>query len=364
MEVCSSWWPPRVPGWILPVIAAALLLAVPVRANANIFTVTGVEISATASTSTEAKQLAIAEGQNEALASLFEKLIRPEDMANLPPVDANMLQQVVIGFSLDNERTGPTQYLASLTVRFSPDGIELLLAQNGIKLSIVQSPPTLLVPVFWNAGQLSLFSGPDAWTETIRRIGLQDRLVPLLQPLGDAGDAAQDREGIINADEFALAQLMARYAVDFAVVATAVYDPEKAVVGGTLTGPGPAGDMNIQIQVDVVTGKEAQAFRQLANSLLDALDEQWRLSDGGSAAAASEDFAFVVPFRDLPEWVGVRERLETMAGVKSVNVAALAAGSASVVVSFNGDLSAFLNQLDGLGFAMFDTGERWELGPR
>jgi len=345
-------------------IVAALLLAVPVHASANIFTITGIEISATAATSTEAKQLAIAEGQTKALASLFEKLIKPEDAASLPPVDANLLQQVVIGFSLDNERTGPTQYLASLTVRFSPDAIELLLAQNGIKLSIVQSPPTLLIPVFWNAGQLSIFSGPDAWTETFKRIGLQDRLVPLLQPLGDASDAALDREGVINADEFVLSQLLARYSVDFAVVATAVYDPEKAVVGGTLTGPGPAGNANIQIQVDVVVGKEAQAFRDLANSLLDALDEQWRLSEGGSAGANTEDFAFVVPFRDLPEWVGVRDRLETMAGVKSVSVSALAAGSASVVVRFNGDLSAFLNQLDGLGYAMFDTGERWELGPR
>ncbi|MFV2035469.1 MAG: DUF2066 domain-containing protein, partial [Halocynthiibacter sp.] len=200
--------------------------------------------------------------------------------------------------------------------------------------------------------------------ETFRRIGLQNRLVPLLQPLGDASDAALNREAVIAADQDVLAQLMARYSVDFAIVAAAVYAPDKAVVSGTLTGPGPAGDVNIQMQVDVVPGKEAKAFRDLATALLDALDEQWRVSEGGSAGSTIEDFPFVVPFRDLPEWVGVRDRLETMAGVKSVNVSAIPAGSASVVVSFNGDLSAFLIELDNLGFAMFDTGKQWELGPR
>ncbi|VAW12941.1 hypothetical protein MNBD_ALPHA09-8 [hydrothermal vent metagenome] len=347
---------------VFSVFLAALALTWPQFARANIFTVSDIEISATASTANEAKQIAIAEGQSKALAALLDRLITPEDLANLPEIEPEMLQQVVIGFSLDNERTGPTQYLASLTVRFHPDAIELLLAQNGIKLSIVKSPPTLLVPVFWNANQLSVLSGVDAWTETFRRLGLQNRLVPLLQPLGDAADAAIDREAVIAADDLALGQLMARYAVEYAVVATAIYAPDKAVVSGTLTGPGPAGDVNIQKQIELVPGNEAKAFRDLANALLDALDQQWRNSEGGSAAG-SEDFAFVVPFRDLPEWVGVRDRLETMVGVKSVDVAALAAGSASVVVKFDGDLRAFLYQLEGLGFAIYDTGERWELGP-
>lgn len=341
---------------------AIIVVSISQVARADIFSITGVEISATADNAAEAKKIAIAAGQIEALNAILAKLVSPEDAANLPPVDEALLQQVVTGFSLDNERTGPTQYLASLTVRFHPDAIELLLAQNGIKLSIVQSPPTLLIPVLWNASQLSLFEGPNAWSETFRRIGLQNRLVPLLQPLGDATDASLDREAVIAADQDELFQLMSRYSVEYAVVATAVYDPEKALVGGTLTGPGPSGLVNVKKQVDVVPGEEAKAFRALATALLDGLDEEWRLSAAGSAGATAEDFAFVVPFRDLPEWVGVRDRLETMAGVRKLEVSALAPGSASVVISFDGDLGAFLTGIEGLGYAMYDTGQRWELG--
>lgn len=345
-------------------LLAVLALSVPQNAKADIFTVTGIEIAATAKTATEAKQIAIAGGQKKALTELLDKLTSAEEAASLPPADAAMLQQVIVGFSLENERTGPTQYLAKLTVRFHPDAIELFLAQNGIKISIVQSPQTLIVPVLWNNSKLSVLNGVDAWTETLRRIGLQDRLVPLLQTLGDAADASVDREAVVAADETALQLLMDRYAVEYAIVATAVYAPDNAVLSGTVAGPGPSGNVNIQKQVDVVPGEEGKAFRQLALALLDALDEEWRLSAAGSAGANTEDFAFVVPFRDLSEWVIVRERLEVMSGINSLDVQALGAGSASVVVKYNGDLSAFLNALDVIGFAMFDTGERWELGAR
>ncbi|MFV2093204.1 MAG: hypothetical protein ACC634_08985, partial [Hyphomicrobiales bacterium] len=95
-----SWTRTRIGFWLLPIVLAAVLLAVPIHASANIFTISGIEISATAKTSNEAKQLAIAEGQNKALASLFAKLVRVEDAENLPPIDDALLQQVVAGFSL------------------------------------------------------------------------------------------------------------------------------------------------------------------------------------------------------------------------------------------------------------------------
>lgn len=345
-------------------VALAVVAGAPV-AHADIFSITGVEIEATASTAAEAKQIAIASGQAKALAQLFRKLTRPEDASRLPPVDAETLQQVVIGFSLGNERTGPTQYLADLTVRFHPDAVELLLAQHDIEIAVTQSPPTLLVPAYRSPDGVALFDTPNPLAQTLRGMGLDGRLVPALLPIGDATDAALDRNAVLAADAEALASLMARYGVEFAVVAIASYEPDRAVLTGRLTGLAPSGPLDFSRRVDVVPGEEGEALRKLTGDLLDGLDEAWRVaSSTGELGPSSEEFAFVVPFRDLQEWVAVRGRLETMPGVERLEIETLAAGSASVVVRYDGDLSGFLNGLDGLGFAMYDTGQRWELGLR
>lgn len=357
----------RAAGCALAVLVVLIAGFLPGVARADIYTITGVAISATAETAIAAKQAAIAEGQFKAYSALVKRLTRPGEAEALPKIDSTMLQQVVIGFSLDNERTGPQQYLADLTVRFHPDAVELLFAQHGVEIAVTQAPPTLLVPVYRSDGSINVFEGGSPWRETLRRLGLDGRMVPMLLPLGDSTDAQIDRDALIAADRDALSALMIRYDVEFAIVAAATYDRDRAVLAGSIDGIAPSGPVRIERQVDVVPGEDEAALKGLATALLDALDEEWRSASASGltdTGGASEKFAFVVPFQVLQDWVIIRERLEALAGVEKLDVQTLAPGSASVVVHYAGDLDGFLTGLDGIGFAMFDTGQRWELGLR
>ena len=49
------------------------------------------------------------------------------------------------------------------------------------------------------------------------------------------------------------------------------------------------------------------SLKGLASALLDAIDEEWRIAStsgtGLVTATRNEEFAFIVPFRDLQDWV-------------------------------------------------------------
>ncbi|MHA1523582.1 MAG: DUF2066 domain-containing protein [Alphaproteobacteria bacterium] len=359
-------------------------------AFAGIFTITGVAVSAQAASAILAKTQAIAQGQLKAYDQLIAKLTQPEDAQLLPPPDEFGLQALISGFSLDNERTGPTQYLADLTVRFNPDAVELLLARAGIKLNVAQSSPVLIIPIIMGgrldpngqngqsdqneqngqSGQNDqapkIWSADNFWRPMWQGLGLDDRLVPVLLPLGDATDKQIDAAALIGADLDALTLMAERYGVDGALVATLRFDRDQALVIATLRGLGPGGaEISIDRQSDMVPGEDQKAARTAALALLDGLDAQWQIiSQNVDPANQIQKVALQVPFEKLRDWVAIRSQLEVTQGVRGIDVGALAAGGASIELKYSGDFQQLLAALDGQGLAIYDTGSHWELRAR
>lgn len=380
-------------------------------ARAQIFTVSGITVSARAASADEAKRLAIAEGQIKAYEALIAKLVRPEEAALLPVPDELALQGLVSGFSLDNERNSPTQYLAELTVRFNPDAVELLLAQAGISLNVTQSTPVLIVPVVTGSGppapaapapapeaqlpglpdsgvqlprspqpqpepqapappapgrDVQIWGAQNTWLPVWKSLTLGDRLVPVILPLGDATDRQIGAAALLGADVDALQQLAARYGVDGAMVAVLSIDRENRLVQAKLNGLGPGeAEISIDRQVELSPGDEQKAVRAVTLALLDGLDAQWQLiGQGATSANASQKVALQVPFGNLRDWVVIRGRLEATPGVRAIDVGSLAAGGASIELKYTGEFRDLLTALDAQGLAIYDTGSRWELRAR
>jgi len=405
------------------VVCAFLALVAPWSggsAQAQIFTISGIAVSAQAASADEAKKLAIADGQIKAYEALIAKLVRPEDAVLLPVPDEIGLQGLVSGFSLDKERNSPTQYLAEITVRFNPDAVELLLARAGITINVTQSTPVLIVPVVAGAGpvdnglqvpeapapgalspgslnggvqlpsapdqgvQLSKGTGPEqpgsvpgaagaqvwgpqnTWLPVWRSLALGDRLVPVILPLGDATDRQIDQAALLGADVDALSQLAARYGVEGAMVAILSINRTGGLVTAKLNGLGPDGsEMSVDRQVEISAGDEQKAVREVTLALLDGLDTQWQLiSQGTSPEGSTQKVALQVPFGNLRDWVVIRRRLEATPGVRRIDVGALAAGGASIELNYSGEFRDLLTALDAQGLAIYDTGSRWELRAR
>ena len=114
-------------------ILALMALAVPASAltRAEIFTVS-VPVDATAASATAARDTARLDGQRRAFAALLDRLTLAKDRGRLPSASDTMLNQVIIGFEVANERRSTVRYLADYTFHFRPDVVEQLLRDRGV----------------------------------------------------------------------------------------------------------------------------------------------------------------------------------------------------------------------------------------
>ena len=329
-------------------------------AAANMFTVSGIEIAASGESAVEAKAIAIAEGQAKAFAQLVRRLTSPEDAAFVPAANPATLQSLVAGYSLDNERTTATDYLADLTVRFNGDAIEFLLSRSDVRIAVEQAPPALIIPILWTEGSTVIWGGENSWRTVWERIDLDNRLVPALLPLGDAADELIDAQALVTADPAALELLAGRYGVDLALVALVAFDFEQNRIEAALAGSGPRGPVDIREIGEIKVGQEAEAMAVVADRLLVRLDQEWRAAVAADPTRqARQSVAIGVPFGNLQEWVGIRGRIETAPGVDNVDVRALSAGQAQIIVTYSGGFRELASAFQIQGLFLYDDGTNW-----
>src|SRR5579863_2534127 len=131
-------------------VVGLLLLALcwtagPARAQDALYTVTGVHVDATAASSGEALNEAIAQGRAKAFQILYRRLTRQADWARQPPLDSGGLLRLSRGTNISNERRSTTRYTADVTYMFNPTAVQRTLRAAQIAFSQVQAKPILLI---------------------------------------------------------------------------------------------------------------------------------------------------------------------------------------------------------------------------
>ena len=115
---------------LLLAAAACLSGAGPARAQDALYTVNGVHVDATAASSGEALNHAIAQGRAKAFQILYRRLTRQDDWQRQPPLDAAGLLRLSRGTNITNERRSTTRYVADVTYMFNPDAVQRTLLRR------------------------------------------------------------------------------------------------------------------------------------------------------------------------------------------------------------------------------------------
>lgn len=326
---------------------------------ADVYTVTGVPIDATAANAQQARDQAVLVGQRRAARLLLERLALRADHPRLPQQISNdMLTNMVASFQVANERTSPVRYLADLTVTFRPEAVRTLMREAGIPIAETPSQPVLVLPV-WRAGNaVQLFDDRNPWREAWLKVAAGKGLVPLLTPLGDIGDLqAISAEQALSGDPAALAAIAQRYGTGAVIVAQATAGANETIdqlivvrygVGG---GPAPAQ------RIAVTPRRPPEALLATAIAISQEVEEAWKAAnantsaavvDGGGAGAGT-GLDVTVPVRQLGEWIAIRKQLGAVPAVRAVTVRSLGVGAALVTLQYSGtpqQLQAALAQAD------------------
>lgn len=318
------------------VTAVLVLFAAPgARAQAGFdpYAVQGVEIDVSAANTQAAKDQGLVEAQRQAFASLLERLTAAEDRARLPKADG---VEYVRDFTVEQERTTATRYIATLTVRFNAAAVKRLLQSAGIAVAETRARPVVVVPVFVaEDGRAVLWDDPNPWRAAWSALH-GGGLVPLVLPLGDLGDVQTITPAqALAGDALAMQSLGARWRTPDVLVAAATLRGkvvDVALHAGPTT-PKPFEALSYkQAEGETAEALLARAAKDVSRAV-DTMHKQSVHAAGGDSGTLSA----LVPLSGLNQWLAVRDRLGRVPQVRRWELVSLARTEAAVILHVSGD---------------------------
>lgn len=327
---------------------------------ADVFTITGVPIDATAENATAARDAAVRDGQRRALERLLKRLTLEEDWGQLPIVDEPMAESYVRSFQVDNEKRSTTRYLANLSVRFQPAAIRSLFTARSIPFSESRARPAVLIPVLTDETGDRLWDEGNAWTAAWAQTDLENILTPMVMPLGDIGDmTGLTVQQALSGDRPALEAMAERYGADRVVVAHAQARGEGGLSARMITYPvGEAAPRSWSGRESADTAETA-GYR-IAARYLDAVQANWK-RESIVRFAERAVLSASVAYDSLGQWQSIRQRLGQIPLIQKVTIVALSTDGAQVELDYMGTIDTLELNLAQQSLALTDLDGYWYL---
>lgn len=305
------------------------------------FTVTGIAVDSIAETAMEARELALASGQREALERLIKRLILRKNYSQLPHLNDSAIASLVQGIEVRNEKTSSRRYLAILVVRFKKNEIRTLLRRNNILFSEAPSKAVLVLPIYEAAGARNLWDNPNPWWAAWQARVEHATVIPFIIPVGDLADVATiGADQALAGDKKPLAVLAKRYEVENILVVHAVLRQDLAEgiprLSVTIY---RHGQKNNSAVVESFTGVSRtmvdMLLQRASDEIATRIEENWkqitllRFEDEGLLSAR-------VPLSELADWVEVRSRLSRAAEISRVDILEINPEAVQVALHFFG----------------------------
>lgn len=327
-------------------VALIGLMAGTARAG-SVFSVDKVDVDVSAATTIEARNQALAEGQQRALEIVMKRLVRIDDWPRLPPVaSAKDIQNIVEGFRVSDEKTGRGRYIARMSVQFKPGPLRRLLRGYNLPLNEDQARTALLVPVLEDLRGLQAW-GDHWWRQSWLAQDLNNVAAPLALPLGDMEDAliASPEDILIGSPDKLLA-LNERYDTQTVIVAHALADVDGQL--GVTAYIFNADSSDVIVRTYRTGGAHGDMADMAVAELMSVLSERWKQV---AVVASDEETSLPVlaEFSSLKQWVMMLRELEAASLVQVVDVREMSSRQAWLDLSYIGSieqLSANLQQRD------------------
>lgn len=368
-NAAPAWSKLLLRGVVLVALTLCAVAAASPAGAADIYRILGVDVDAEAESAVAARELAIARGEREGLVRLMQRLTSPEDHGRLPSVEGIAIEPFVASYEIARERVGSTRYLATLNVSYVAAAVQGLLDANGFSFVSRRSEPILVVPLeVTEAGPVSWLE-PSPWRTAWYDALETATIVVLALPLADLADVASAPPEALQAGDRAAADaLAARYGTQRVVVATARLErsPETnalARVEVAARRPDAWGEPLIQESVVPLPDEpEAETLARAAGRVIAAIEDDWKRETLVPLDALSSLTA-VVPLADLAGWVQVRDQLERLREVRSLQLVSLSQSQARVLIGHAGDIGELTAALGRVGLALVEESDGWHLRP-
>lgn len=346
-------------------LIAAACLAAPALGQA--YTVRGIEIDATAATTSDAQRQAMTNGQIRAAETLIRRLTLAEDRmeTDIPPMAAETAAGLIAGLQISDEQRSGTRYRGVLRVEFDRRAVGAYLSGLGLPYVESQDSPVLVVPLLESDGGRQLWGGP--WSEAWERGGFDTALTPFIT-LGSrtTADGAPVGRNLIsvseasNLDRDALGALAQAYGVNAVAVVIARSGGDAVRASGAVVSFGDdAADRE-----DLPSLAASGGFLDAARRIVERREEVWKRASvvrGGEAA----ELEITVLYGSIAEWLALQRAVAGASLIGNARLDALSRSGAAMTITHRGTRAQVSSELAARGARLEQDEELgWTVRPR
>ena len=329
-------------------LALVALLCAPVQAQ-ELFTVSGVHVDATAASSGEALNLAVAQGRPRAWQILFRRLTREQDWARQPAVDGAALLRLSRGYTIANERRSTTRYVADVTYIFNRDAVSRILQGAGIAFTTVMPKRLLIIPM------APTFSATGPWAQAFAAPALRDSPVPF--SVATAADTPN--LGNLNFDTASwndVAVVAGRVKASEAALMQVVYVNNKVTVNIRRLGAGVA---PVKLSVDVpLLQTVPTTYPSAAQAAIHVIEEMWKSRAAVDFSRRAQLTVIAKP-ANAADWGAIRTALSDVDNVTSVQILVMDIGYAQLSLTYQGNADQLRDAMNNAGLSLVNRNGEW-----
>ena len=291
----------------------------------EIFTIKKLSVDITSTSSMDARDKALKEGQLQAFSKLMKRLVLSEDLDYLPNMPVVETNEFLSDIAVNNERNSPIRYIANLTFRFKPKKVRQFLKANKIRFAETQSKPVLLLTVFEMAAAKSLWDEPNAWRKAFKSINLTDGLIPLILPKGDLKDVRIiGAEQAVEGDIQQIREIANRYKVETVIIAFAklitTQNGQTKLVFDVTSYSSDERDSSIVGSFFLNDAKPSEkSLLPVAQQILKLIEDKWKNNNLIQFERESV-LSLILPLDSLRDWVNKRKKLLSVAIIERIEL--------------------------------------------
>lgn len=332
-------------------VFAACFTVLPAGAQApSMYSVAGIHVDASGTSTTEAQRKAIEQGRPAAWQTLYRRLTRQQDWAKQPKLDNAALLRLSRGFTVANERRSTTRYVADVTYSFNPDAVEKVLREGAIAYTQSTSRKILVVPMAPGFAR-------NGWTAALAAPRFADGTVPFSVPSGDAADLA-----VLSGVSFDTASwndvepVASRIRAVEAVLVQAVQNGNKLTINLRRLAPNTI-PTKMSVEVPLLQSA-ASTYPSAADAAVGAIEDMWKTKSAVDFSRAGKLNADI-RISSLNQWGTLQTQLASVPNVTGVTLVAMSTNLARVTISYLGTTDQLRDALAPAGITLSSRNGEW-----
>ncbi|HXL99841.1 MAG TPA: DUF2066 domain-containing protein [Rhizomicrobium sp.] len=339
---------------VIPLFLLVFLSPAAAAPPADPFTVTGIQVDASAASATEAQNIAINSGFQRAWTAVIHRLTKQEDWSKLPTLDDQAIQRLVANYLPVNVRRSTTRYSASMTYTFNGDAVRRMLRGQGIAYTDMAAHPILIVPL------APRYDPHGAWTNAFFNPRYSHAAVPLNLPIPDAPTISA--LGAVTFDSAQWPQLQSiagRVRAEEGMLLLFSNDKGKVTVKLRHVGIGAPWTVPDVVVPEPPGALPAKIYADAADAAAAAVINAWKAHSAIDFGKRSRLVA-AVQIESLDAWGTMQQKLATVPTITDVGVVAMDIGEARVSITYVGTAEQLKDSIAQAGYDLENDGG-WSL---